>query len=339
MHNSYSATVISTRTSSGALAEDFKNLNINIITQKVGYFNMYSYWKLYRTLKKNNFDTVCDFTGDFGALVLFVSKLAGIKNRIVFYRNSSYTFKMNLLKRLYLKFLKFILRHSATKILSNSQTALETFHPDWKKQSNISFKVIKNGVPYNSLSQDFNKNKLKTDLGIPNNYFVIGNISSFRKQKNHLLIVQVAKAIVNEYSNIRFMLVGKGVAEGLEDILKKEKMEGYFIMPGIRKDIIELLNIMDAFIFPSRIEGQPNALIEAMIYKVPIFASNILPIEECTPEAIKGNLFSPNDYKAYANAIKKFLNERKTYNLEKVSMWAKEEFDPQLRFNEFLKEL
>ena len=245
---------------------------------RIGYLNLFALWKLFKIFKINRYDAICDFTGDFAAFVLFAGRLAGVQKRIAFYRNSRYTFKLNFLKRIFLTVQKMFLNANATLFLSNSELAMDVFHPGWKNKQKTKYKVIKNGVPFKPVTNN-NNLQLKNELGIPSDYKIIGHVSSFRKQKNHTTIIKVAKNLIAECPKIKFLLVGKGVKEGLSLQLKDEGLEDYFIMLGVRKDIPQLLGIMDAFIFPSTIEGQPNALIEAMLYEVPVFASNIQTIE------------------------------------------------------------
>lgn len=334
----YEATIICKSDVTGELEDEFKKLGVEIISVKTGYLNLFALWKLSKIFKKNRYDAICDFTGDFAAFILVAGRLADISKRITFYRNSQYTFKMNFLKRIFLTVQKMFLNANATLFLSNSELAMDVFHPGWKNKLRTKYKVIKNGVPFiRGLTN--NNLQLKNELCIPSDYKIIGHVSSFRKQKNHTTIIKVAKNLIDEYPKIKFLLIGKGVKEGLSQQLKEEELEDYFIIPGLRNDIPQLLNIMDAFIFPSTIEGQPNALIEAMLYEVPIFASNIPTIEDSTPADVKQNLFPPHDYKAYTNAIKTYLKTGKTYDVKKVSYWARKEFNPEVRFKEFLEEL
>lgn len=336
--NQYEATIICKGGKTGELEGEFKKLGVKIIPVKVGYLNFVALWRLFNLLKKNKYDVVCDFTGDFAAFVLFTSRLAGIPKRITFYRNSHYTFKMSFLKKMFLKIQKSVLNSNATLFLSNSKLAFNVFHPDWQNKKKSKYKIVKNGVPFIPALNKKNI-QLRNEFNVPSDYKIIGHVSSFRKQKNHFTILKVAKQLIIDYPKVKFLLIGNGVKEGLSQILKEEGLENVFIMPGVRKDIPQLLNFMDAFIFPSTIEGQPNALIEALLYEVPIFASNISTINDSMPSEVQGNLFEPYDFEAFSTAISGFLKTGKIYDVKKVADWAKKEFNPQIRFKEFLEEL
>src|SRR5690606_10939585 len=90
---------------------------------------------------------------------------------------------------------------------------------------------------------------------------------------------------------------------------------------------------MNCFLFPSITEGQPNALIEAMVLGIPCIASNIEPIKE-TIEATN-NLFAPQDVNGFVKTIE---NLYKTYNgtiyrLNNAEIVQK--FDANILFDQF----
>ena len=51
---------------------------------------------------------------------------------------------------------------------------------------------------------------------------------------------------------------------------------------GVRSDVPELLCAADVFVFPSRWEGLPGGVLEAMALEAPIVASDIGPVRETT---------------------------------------------------------
>ena len=65
----------------------------------------------------------------------------------------------------------------------------------------------------------------------------------------------------------------------------------------------ELLCAADVFAFPSRWEGSPGALLEAMALEVPIVATTIAPIREVTDGDACALLVGPDDPAQLADAI------------------------------------
>jgi glycosyltransferase involved in cell wall biosynthesis len=88
-----------------------------------------------------------------------------------------------------------------------------------------------------------------------------------------------------------------------------------------------VLKSFDLFYFPSITEGQPNALIEAMISGLPILASNIFPIIEALPESAHSLMFDPLNVDDVTTTILHL--SKKNDDLKKYIFkdWARLEFD------------
>ena len=322
----------------GELEGDYRKIkNIQLIKMDIGYFNLNSYYKVYELLKNNNIDTICDFTGNFSGLILFAANLAGIKNRIAFYRNSAIKFKKSFFKLFYNALVRLMVLYNATKIFSNSETALIYFYPN-KYKDDIRFKVINNGIDFLSfLSSESLK---KTEFDIPEKSFIIGHSGRYDSQKNHITILKVAEKICEKYDNIYIILCGKNTDVYLSEIvLKNDILKGKVKILGYRNDINSILPIFDLFFFPSTIEGQPNSLIEAMIAGLPIIASNINPIKETTPKILHKELIDPFDVDGFCSRIEEYYLSKKKRDRSDFSDWAKERFDSNILFNQFYKEL
>jgi glycosyltransferase involved in cell wall biosynthesis len=108
---------------------------------------------------------------------------------------------------------------------------------------------------------------------------------------------------------------------------------------GSRGDVPELLCAADAFVFPSRWEGLPGAVLEAMALEAPIVASDIPPVREVVghrdlallvaPErpdelarAIAETLLHPDEAAARARAARQRFLERFTLDRTAEAMLA-----------------
>jgi len=323
---------------SGPLEDSYKQENVDIILFRLGYFSFYNYWKLHKYLKKENFDTICDFTGDFAGALLLVAKLANVKNRLVFYRGSEYQFVQTKIKMLYAKLMNHLVRKNATKILSNSKTALNNFHPSWKENPDF-YEVIYNGIPlFNKISNE-KSISIRAEYNIPENAFIIGHIGSYRKAKNHEHILKVASALLREYNNLFFILCGPRVKDSLGNKIKQMKINHRVILDNSRNDVPDLLHCFNAFYFPSLNEGQPNALLEAMSVGLPFVASNIDPIKEALSEKYYKYLTSPYDIEQTVELFKSFIEDQSTFPSDHLSKWTQDHFDTKKLFNKFLENL
>jgi glycosyltransferase involved in cell wall biosynthesis len=74
---------------------------------------------------------------------------------------------------------------------------------------------------------------------------------------------------------------------------------------GHRDDVAELMAAADLFVLPSRFEGLPMSVIEAMLTGLPVIAANVRgPAEQVVPE-VTGLLVPPGDAPALAAALQR----------------------------------
>src|SRR5699024_4992412 len=113
--------------------DDFVHAGCKIVYQPISYLNIKRFYEFYKLLKEENFDVICTLNGNFGGIPITISRLAGIKKRIAWYRRSTDAFGNNPFKKLYNQFVNRLVRWNATSILSNSKFALERFHGKYFK--------------------------------------------------------------------------------------------------------------------------------------------------------------------------------------------------------------
>jgi glycosyltransferase involved in cell wall biosynthesis len=99
--------------------------------------------------------------------------------------------------------------------------------------------------------------------------------------KNHAKIVEVAKNVCASDREAHFLLVGDGpLREDVEAAITSAGLRKHFTFTGVRSDVPRLLRAMDTFVFPSKYEGLPIALLEAQFAGLPCVVSDTI-----TPEA------------------------------------------------------
>ncbi len=284
-------------------------------------------YNLYRTYK---YTAICDFTGSFAGIPLLVAKHAGIERRIVFYRNSTIPFTPTVVKMVYYGWVKRLTLRYATSILSNSQAAFDNYFGG-KRDSR--FQVIYNGIDPSFVSSK-TKEEMKKYLGFPKESFVIGHTGRYHPLKNHTFIFAVAELLCNKYHDIYFLLIGKDVPKH-----RPENCNPHIICINYSKSISDLLKCMDLFYFPSLSEGQPNALIEAMVSGLPFVASSIPSITETIPDSLRANLISPTDINANVSCLENLYINRDLLCNYISKDWALQHFNAEKQFQEFYQTL
>lgn len=314
----------------GQLLKNYNRIeNVEVVARKMGYFNLISLYYIYQLYKKDEYHVICDFTGNFAGLILLIAKWANIPKRVSFYRGSTNHFKETKLRLLYSIWSQSLVHKNATDILSNSQAAFNFFYPKkWKED--IRFKIIYNGARIEDFLEE--KGHLREELGIPKKAFVVGHTGRFNSAKNHSTIIAVAERLVIEHHWVYFILCGNGVEKNLAPIIKEKGLSSKVLVFENRSDIPRFLNTLDAFFFPSVTEGQPNALIEAMISGLPFVASDIAPIKETVPQEAIHQLIDPFDIDAAVNKICAIMQQKQNFT---HAEWARKQFESKSRFEEF----
>lgn len=152
------------------------------------------------------------------------------------------------------------------------------------------------------------REKLET-LDIPQDAYVFLSVGELIPRKNFTMLIQALKkaSIPNAY----LLICGDGSdKEVLQNAIDSLEMKSNIKLLGFRSDILELLHCADYFVFPSKQEGLPGALMEVMAAKRP-----------CIVSRIRGNtdllgsdydyLLSPDDIDAWSNAIKQILQDKR----------------------------
>ncbi len=319
----------------GDLSKEFSKYATVIDNVRVGLLGKNWKW-FFHFLKEEKIDSVWCVNG---GLLLLVAKIAGVKTRLTFYRNSTTHIEHDplSLRASYLRISYLLNPLVSTNILSNSFAAIRNYNPLLAKREK-GYKVIYNGIDLTHISRK-NKQQVREDLGLPQNAFVIGHSGRYHFAKNHDMILKVAFALCKEYDDVYFVLIGKGVPEKFGNLVEHEGLSHRIMMLGYRKDVMDILKALDLYYFPSTTEGQPNALIEAMLSGVPFVASDIPAIKETTPDDLHRQLVPCHDFEKNYNLIECLYHNKEKLKDLKCESWAKSHFDANKQFELFKKQL
>jgi glycosyltransferase involved in cell wall biosynthesis len=136
---------------------------------------------------------------------------------------------------------------------------------------------------------------------------VVGTIANFKVQKNPFVWVEVAKRIVEKYPDARFIYLGEGPLKkkAKELVGVSERIE--FL--GWKRDIPRILEEIDIFFLPSRWEGLPRTVLEAMASGIPVVAAAVDGTLEAVSDSVTGYLLPPDDLEGYVEKLSELIED------------------------------
>ena len=187
---------------------------------------------------------------------------------------------------------------------------------DW--HTNEYPQIIYNGIEIEKFQVKIDKKSKKSEEHLRNKYniIVVGHIGL---QKNPHFTLEIFHNIVSRRNDVDLIWIGKGEMEN--EIREKAKEYGindriHFL--GHRKDIPEMLQISDVFLFPSLFEGLGIAMIEAQASGIPCIASTTVPTLADCGGVVFLKLSDP--ISKWADTIESILDKRINFHIDKSKL-------------------
>jgi glycosyltransferase involved in cell wall biosynthesis len=118
------------------------------------------------------------------------------------------------------------------------------------------------------------------------------------------------RALRESAKPLPLLVVGDGPErESLESLAEELGLEEHIRFAGSVEEIERYYHLAQLFILPSRSEGLPNALLEAMACGLPAIATCVGGIPDVVVDGETGLLVPPDDEDALADAIERLLHD------------------------------
>ncbi len=153
--------------------------------------------------------------------------------------------------------------------------------------------------------KQFDRAKIKAELGLPAESFVVGSVARFVEQKGQKYLIEAAPKVLKKAKrdDVYFLILGYGKMElDLRALADELKLNDRLLIKPAR-EIREVLPILDIFVMSSLWEGQPIAMLEAMAANVPVVATKVGGIPEIMNDKKEGVLAEPKDPDSLAKGI------------------------------------
>ena len=138
----------------------------------------------------------------------------------------------------------------------------------------------------------------------------IVTVGRLNVQKDHQVLIQAFAHLATKYPDLRLTIYGEGTERNnLQTLIDSLQLQEKVVLAGTTQDIDQKLLDADLFVFPSRYEGFPNALCEAMAVGLPVIASNCSGNIDIVRDTIDGRLFPIGDTSKLATLMEELISD------------------------------
>lgn len=272
--------------------------------------NVIGYLQLRKYFKNNSYDVVITNEPVMGVMTRLAARTIRKKGTRVIYFAHGFHFWQGAPKLNWLIFYpieKFAAHFTDTIVTMNSE--------DYELAKN---KLKANEIKYTygigtDLTKFFKDDNLRSrkrqELGI-NDEIVIFTVSELSKRKNLKLALDIIKRLKSDGYNVKYFVRGVGPLEqeykeyaninGIGDIVN---------FMGYGKDIAELDNAADVFLFTSMQEGLPVSVMEAMSCQTPCVVSDIRGVNDLVENSNAGYVCQLGDVQSFAQSIERIIDD------------------------------
>lgn len=140
-------------------------------------------------------------------------------------------------------------------------------------------------------------------LGVPEDGYMLLSAGELNANKNHAEVLRaLAKTGDRE---IHYVIAGEGpLREDLRELAERLGVSTQLHLAGYRRDMPELYRAADCFVFPSKREGLPVALMEAAASGLPLICSRIRGNTDIAAAYPDCRLYEPGDTEALAGLLR-----------------------------------
>jgi len=141
-------------------------------------------------------------------------------------------------------------------------------------------------------------------LGVTDEETVVLSVARHEPQKALEGLIEALSQTRATLPTVRLFIAGRegNATLDLRRHIERLGLENAVTLLGERADVPDLLCASDVFVLPSRREGMPGAVIEAMALEAPIVASDLPQVREVTGDAA-ALLVAVDDVRGFAEAI------------------------------------
>jgi glycosyltransferase involved in cell wall biosynthesis len=171
--------------------------------------------------------------------------------------------------------------------------------------------TVPTGLDLDALRPGRDPAAVQRGLGLPPEAILIGQVANLRPMKGHREVIEAIPAVVDRHPEAYFVFVGRDELGGaLEVRARALGIESRVRFLGYCSDATSFIAAFDLVLLPSRWEGLPVSILEAMALGKPVLATAVGGIPELVSSGETGLLIPEAQPEQIAAAVNALLADR-----------------------------
>jgi glycosyltransferase involved in cell wall biosynthesis len=178
---------------------------------------------------------------------------------------------------------------------------------------------------------------LRKSLNISKGMPLIAKIGRLSPEKRQGLLITAAKQLADEGYDFRLLLIGIGPDEArLKQMTEEMGLERNIVFTGFIRDMQPVYSELDLVVQTSSTEGMPNVVLESMLMRVPVIATDVGGTSEIINSNELGTLIEPDKKMQLVEELRSFFEHPEKYRqkIDKAEQRIRENFDSTMRLDQ-----
>jgi len=262
--------------------------------------------RLSALLRQRHFDVVHTHTAKAGAVGRIAARRCGVPRIVHTYHGFPFhEFQSRLRRSSYIAAERYLGRMTDVALCVGTGVAVEAIRREIMPAERV--RTIGVAVPEMPASAPGARERARRELGIPPDATVIGAVGRLTYQKAPEDFLAALRELGRTRPAGQPDLVGVWVGSGdlaeRIDRLSRSAPGPRVVLAGERADIPDILPAFDVFALPSRYEGLPTVIVEAMACGVPVVATAVNAVGDLVVPGETGLLVPPQRPDQLAGAV------------------------------------
>lgn len=267
---------------------------------------------LFKHISKKKYDII---HAQAGIAPCLIGKIIGTRLLIEHKHGLDFTAEqidnLSFIRLSYERMKKFLVDRTFTGCEADKSTLISRFNYNSDKV-NVIYNGLENTLPLTKIAE--------------NKRFIIGTIGRLTFQKGQEYFIEMAEDLLRLGYDFEFHIYGDGEKyKEYKELIEKYKIGERVFLKGYTVNIPETMRSFDLFILPSRYEGIPYVILEAMKSSIPIISTDVGGISEVIKDNVNGLLIKKESVSELTESS--ILLYKSKELREKFTANAKKDFD------------